>query len=47
MSVRAFSEMTYYSALAWKRLGQPAKSKKLLRDLLAHAQRSQKSQGED
>ncbi len=37
MSVRAFSEMTYYSALAWQRLGQSAKAKKLLRDLLAYA----------
>ncbi len=43
MSVRAFSEMTYYSALAWKKLGQPAKAKKLLRDLLAYAQRLEKS----
>ena len=43
MSVRAFSEMTCYSALAWKKLGQPAKAKKLLRDLLAYAQQLQKS----
>ena len=44
MSVRAFSEMTYYSALAWERLGQKAKAKKLFRDLLAYAQQLQKSQ---
>jgi tetratricopeptide (TPR) repeat protein len=37
MSVRAFSEMTFYSALAWERLGQKMKAKKLLRDLLAYA----------
>ena len=44
MSVRAFSEMTFYSALAWKKLGQPAKANKLLRDLLAYAQQLQKSE---
>jgi len=44
MSVRAFSEMTYYSAMSWERLGQPAKAKKLFRDLLAYAQRLQASQ---
>ncbi len=44
MSVRAFSEMTYYSALAWKKLGQRAKAKKLLRDLLTYAQTLQKAQ---
>jgi len=37
MSVRAFSEMTYYSALSWERLGQKTKASKLLRDLLAYA----------
>jgi len=37
MSVRAFSEMTYYSALAWERLGRKARAKKLLRELLAYA----------
>ena len=42
MSVRAFSEMTYYSALAWERLGQKTKAKKLFRDLLAYAQKLQK-----
>ena len=44
MSVRAFSEMTYYSALSWERLGRKAKAKKLLRDLLAYAQKLQKAQ---
>jgi tetratricopeptide (TPR) repeat protein len=37
MSARHFSEMTYYSALAWGRLGQAQRMKKLLRDLLEHA----------
>ena len=41
MSVRAFSEMTYYSALAWGRLGQRAKAKNLFHDLLAHSQQLQ------
>jgi tetratricopeptide (TPR) repeat protein len=44
MSVRAFSEMTFYSALAWKKLGQAAKAKKLLSDLLAYARRLKKSE---
>ncbi len=43
MSVRAFSEMTYYSALSWEKLGQPAKAKKLFRDLQAYAQKLQKT----
>jgi hypothetical protein len=37
MSVRAFSEMTYYSALARARLGRGAQAKKLLNELLDHA----------
>lgn len=37
MSVRPFSEMTYYSALALEKLGQRAAGRKLLRDLLAYA----------
>jgi len=44
MRVRAFSEMTYYSALAWKRLGQASMARKLLLDLLAHARRLQRTQ---
>ena len=43
MSVRAFSEMTFYSALAWERLGQKAKAKKLFRELLAHALKLRKT----
>jgi len=43
MSVRTFSEMTYYSALSWNKLGQKNKAKKLLHDLLAYAHRLQKS----
>jgi tetratricopeptide (TPR) repeat protein len=43
MSVRAFSEMTYYSALAWRRLGRQAKATRLLRELLEHARKLRKS----
>jgi tetratricopeptide (TPR) repeat protein len=43
MSVRGFSEMTFYSALSWERLGQKAKAKKLLRDLLAYAEKLAKT----
>ncbi|HEU5126131.1 MAG TPA: tetratricopeptide repeat protein, partial [Verrucomicrobiae bacterium] len=38
MSVRQFSEMTYYSALSWERLGQRAKARKLFSELLDYAQ---------
>jgi len=44
MSVRAFSAMTYYSALACEKLSQRAKAKKLFRDLLTYAQKLQKAQ---
>jgi tetratricopeptide (TPR) repeat protein len=37
MSVRTFSELTYYSALAWRRLGRRKRAEHLLRDLLAYA----------
>ncbi len=37
MSVRTFSEMTYYSALALERLGRASSARRLLRELLAHA----------
>jgi tetratricopeptide (TPR) repeat protein len=37
MSVRAFSEMTYFSALALAKLGRRVAARKLLRGLLAHA----------
>ena len=43
MSVRAFSEMTYYSALSWQKLGQKAKANRLLQGLLAHARQLQKA----
>jgi len=39
MSVRRFSEMTYYSGLALKRLGRNRESSKLFRDLLGYAER--------
>jgi tetratricopeptide (TPR) repeat protein len=44
MSVRTFSEMTYYSALAWERLGKRAKAQALLRDLLAYALKLEKAE---
>jgi predicted Zn-dependent protease len=44
MTVRAFSEMTYYSALSREKLGQKAKARKLFRDLLAYARQLQKSE---
>jgi len=37
MSVKSFSEMTYYSALALNRLGRTAEAAKLLHDLLQYA----------
>jgi len=44
MSVRVFSEITYYSALALRRLGRQAAAEKLLRALLAHAKALAKSE---
>ncbi|MGC3961451.1 MAG: tetratricopeptide repeat protein [Verrucomicrobiota bacterium] len=44
MSIRAFSEMTYYSAMALEKLGERNKAKKLFRDLLTYAQQLEKSQ---
>jgi tetratricopeptide (TPR) repeat protein len=44
MSVRAFSEMTFYSALSWERLGEKARAKKLLRELLAYAKQLQRTE---
>ena len=44
MAVRAFSEMTYYSALAWEKLGKKAQATQLLRDLLAYGKQLQKSE---
>lgn len=43
MRVRAFSEMTYYSALALNKLGKAAKARKLLRELLDYAERLQRA----
>jgi tetratricopeptide (TPR) repeat protein len=37
MGVKSFSEMTYYSALALRRLGRSEEADTLLRELLAHA----------
>lgn len=37
MKVRAFSELTYYSALSLQRVGKKEAARKLLRDLLEHA----------
>ena len=47
MSVRTFSEMTFYSALSLGKLGQKAKAKKLLRDLLAYARKARQNARED
>jgi len=44
MSVRAFSEMTYYSALACEKFGERDKAKKLFRNLLAYARQLQKTE---
>jgi tetratricopeptide (TPR) repeat protein len=43
MSVRAFSEMTYFSALSLEKFGQKSKAKRLFRDLLAYAKKLQKA----
>ncbi len=43
MSVRAFSEMTFYSALAWEKLGKRAKARAIFHELLAYARRLQSS----
>ena len=43
MSVRAFSEMTYYSARSLEKLGRRAEANKLFRALLAYAQSLQKT----
>lgn len=42
MSVRAFSEMTFFSALSLEKLGRRAEAKKLLHDLLAYANKLRK-----
>lgn len=43
MSVRAYSEMSYFSALSCERLGNHAGAKQMFRDLLAYAQDLQKA----
>jgi tetratricopeptide (TPR) repeat protein len=43
MSVRAFSGMTYFSAVSSEMLGDRAKAKRIFRNLLAYVQRLQKS----
>lgn len=42
MSVRVFSEMTYYSALSLEKLGKADEARRLLRDLLAYARKLEK-----
>jgi tetratricopeptide (TPR) repeat protein len=42
MSVRAFSEMTYFSAVSLEKLGQRAKCRQLFRELLDYARKLQK-----
>jgi tetratricopeptide (TPR) repeat protein len=39
MSVRAFSELTYWSARAWEKLGRKSEARRLFKALLAHARR--------
>jgi hypothetical protein len=46
MSVRRFSEMTYYSALSRQCLGQATDAKNLLHDLLAYAKGLEKAHAE-
>jgi tetratricopeptide (TPR) repeat protein len=43
MRICSFSEMTYYSALSWKRLGQKARAEKLLIGLLDYARKLPKT----
>jgi tetratricopeptide (TPR) repeat protein len=43
MSVRPFSEMTYYSARSWEKLGQRRKARQLFDQLLAYARELQTS----
>ena len=43
MRTRQFSEKTYDSALAWRRLGREAKADALLRKLLAYARKLEKT----
>ncbi|HWH72308.1 MAG TPA: tetratricopeptide repeat protein, partial [Candidatus Sulfotelmatobacter sp.] len=43
MSVRSFSEMTYFSALSWMRLGRKSTGRNLLKDLLVYAEKLAKA----
>jgi tetratricopeptide (TPR) repeat protein len=43
MSVRSFSELTYFSALSWMRLGRKAAARRLLNELLAYARKLAKT----
>jgi tetratricopeptide (TPR) repeat protein len=43
MSIRAFSEMTYYSALSWEKLGERVQAKKLFHDLSEYARKLRKT----
>ena len=43
MRTRQFSEKTYYSALAWRRLGHGAKAESLLKRLLPYARKLEKT----
>jgi predicted Zn-dependent protease len=44
MSVKSFSEMTYFNALALEQLGKKTQARKLLRELLAYASQLMKSE---
>lgn len=44
MSVRAFSEMTYFSALAWGKLGKRDRMRRLLLGLLAYSRKLEKAE---
>jgi tetratricopeptide (TPR) repeat protein len=46
MSVRAYSEMTYYAALAWTRLRQPRRGQRLLQELQAYARQLRRKQAQ-
>jgi len=44
MSVRAFSEMTCYSALSWAQLGRKDKARQLFLELLSHARQLERAE---
>ncbi|MBW8864225.1 MAG: DUF5107 domain-containing protein [Verrucomicrobia bacterium] len=43
MSVRSFSEMTYFSAMSWRKLDQAHKAAGIFRELLGHARTLQRA----